>query len=246
MKKSFVIVLGFLVSLSFAAGAQPDAERGEILSTYEEMKEDFHQAKTVKIDASEQAILQQAQNKVKASLPNPGLKVNSKAPDFKLKNAFGKDVSLSETLKKGPVVLIFYRGAWCPYCNLYLRSVQMAHPIFEKKKAQIIAISPQKPDATLVNVKKKGFPFDVLSDTSYQAIKAYNLYFEVPQDLVETYKGWGIDLIQYNGNQKPGLPVAATFVIDQKGMIRSAYYDIDYTKRMEPKDILWALSSLGY
>ncbi|NIV31324.1 MAG: redoxin domain-containing protein, partial [Anaerolineae bacterium] len=98
--------------------------------------------------------MQQAATELAQKLPDPGLDVGQKAPDFTLPNAFGKSVSLSEYLEKGPVVLTFYRGAWCPYCNLELHALHASLPHFERYGARLIAVTPQKPDKSLEQVKK--------------------------------------------------------------------------------------------
>lgn len=178
------------------------------------------------------------------SLPNPGLKIGEQAPHFTLPNAFGDAVSLYDLLASGPVVLVFYRGHWCPFCNLHLRSLQRIAPTLEDKGAQLVAITPQKPDESLKQVADEGYPFEVLSDLDYSVTAAFDLYFEVSPKLQAVYRKFGIDLEQYNGAGRTALPVPGTFVIDQSGVIRAAQAHTEYKKRMEPAAILMAIDAL--
>lgn len=180
-----------------------------------------------------------------AKMPDPGLHVGEKAPNFKLKNAFGKKVSLSSMTKKGPVILVFYRGGWCAICNIQLHALNASLPTFKKYGAQLLAVTPQKPDRSQAQIKKDGYPFEVLSDLNYSVLKKYKLYFELPDYIVALQKSkFGLDLADYNGKGRYGLPVPATYIIDKKRIIRAAYANTDYTQRMEPKNILAALKKL--
>ena len=178
------------------------------------------------------------------TMPNPGIQVGQKAPDFSLKNAFGETVRLSDELKKGPVVLIFYRGAWCPYCNLHLHVLKKANPQFEQYGAQLIAISPQQPDKSAEQVKKDGFSFQVLSDADSAVMKDYALYFELGKDLLSVYQKFDINLEAYNGKGRNVLPVPGGFVINQNGIVTAMQAQTDYKSRMEPAMIIAALKKM--
>lgn len=193
---------------------------------------------------ADRAIMKAASDKLANELPDPGLKAGNKAPNFSLKNAHGDLVELSQELKKGPVVLVFYRGAWCPYCNLHLHALKKALPEFEKYDAQVIAISPQSPDKSAEQVKKDGFPFEVLSDSTSKVMKDYKLYFELPKDLMIVYKEHGLDIEEFNGEGRGGLPTPGAFIIDTNGMIKAMQAEVDYKSRMAPEDILKALAEL--
>jgi len=161
-----------------------------------------------------------------------------------LPNAYGKKVSLYSQLKKGPVILTFYRGAWCPFCNIELHALKKSMPWFKKYKAQVIAVTPQKPDQSLSQIKKAKYPFKILSDLDSKVMKAYKLYFRLDPALVLLYKKHGLDVESYNGKGRTVLPVPGTFVIDQQGIIRAAFSNVDYKVRMEPAAILAALKKL--
>lgn len=188
--------------------------------------------------------LTQAAAQLDDMLPNPGLSVGEQAPHFTLPNAFGDSVSLYSLLESGPVVLVFYRGNWCPYCNLHLRSLQKIAPLLEEKGAQLVAVTPQKPDESLKQVEVEGYPFEILSDLDYSVTAAFDLYFELSPALQRIYKKFGVDLEAFNGVGRTALPVPGTFVIDQSGTIRAAQADTDYKKRMEPAAILFAIDQL--
>ena len=189
--------------------------------------------------------LEAGNKKVAKQLPNPGLKVGTKAPNFTLQNQDGKPVSLNELLKKGPVIISFYRGAWCPYCNLQINNLVKNYKHFKPYNAQLVAITPQKPDKSLLQYTKAKVPFPILSDLNNSVMKAYNVLFQLPEELIVSYSQFGIDLADYNGEKRWVLPVPATYVLDQKGVIRSVFADIDYTKRMEPKVIVETLAKVS-
>ncbi|MEO1374981.1 MAG: peroxiredoxin-like family protein [Cyanobacteria bacterium J06635_10] len=172
------------------------------------------------------------------------LQVGDIAPDFTLPNAIGNNISLKERLTKGPVVLTFYRGGWCPYCNLELRAYQQVLPEIRELGASLIAISPQTPDASLSTAEKNDLEFDVLSDVSLNIAKDYGIVFELTEELKALYQKWNLNLPQANGTDDWMLPIPATFVIDQNGRIALAYINVDYTKRLEPETAIACLEKL--
>jgi peroxiredoxin len=195
-----------------------------------------------KIDEKDKSIMMKAARDLEVAMPEPGLKVGAAAPDFLLINAFGEKVKLSERLREGSVVLTFYRGAWCPFCNIELNVLQRSLPLFKEYNASLIAVTPQQPDKSKEQLEKAEYTFEVLSDLDDSVMKSYNLYFEVPQELHELYKNrFNFDITDYNGKNRLGLPVPGTFVIDQNGIIQAAFADTDYKKRMEPANIIKAL-----
>jgi len=193
----------------------------------------------------ERRVMQQANEQIASRLPDPGLEVGERAPRFTLPNAFGKPVSLDEQLESGPVVLTFYRGAWCPYCNLELRALHASMPQFQRYDASLIAVTPQKPSRSRKQLAQDPYAFQVLSDLDSKVMKAYELYFEVPEALSQLYKRrFGLDLAEYNGQDRYELPVPGTFVIDRQGTIRAAFAQVDYKRRMEPEAIVDALRAI--
>ncbi|MDY6978844.1 MAG: peroxiredoxin-like family protein [Pseudomonadota bacterium] len=222
----------------------------DAVPSYEQAREQFEDkrrqnAKGPKLSPEDRQIMQQAGKDLAADMPDPGLDVGMKAPDFTLPNAFGEPVSLYGQLKNGPVVLVFYRGAWCPYCNLQLNTLRESLPVIEDAGGQLITVTPQKPDKSLEQVKEDDYPFEILSDLDSSVMKAYKLYFEVPMDLVDVYRrNFGLDLADYNGDGRYVLPVPATYIIDREGVIRAGAADVNYKERMEPATIIEALKQL--
>lgn len=169
-----------------------------------------------------------------------GLKIADTAPDFILPNAFGQSISLLKTIESsGIVILKFYRGEWCPICNLDLREIQKYLPEIKSYGATLLAISPQKPDDALSITQKNELGFDVLSDEKQKVIKSYHLQFDPGQDYHERR-----DLTLLNGNGSKTLPVPATFIIDANQKIIARHVEPDYTLRMKPVDLLKILSEI--
>ena len=166
------------------------------------------------------------------------------APSFTLPSATGRVITLAERLAEGPVVLTFYRGAWCPYCNLTLHALQEAHADIKARGAQLIAISPQIPDESLSLTEKHQLGFDVLSDIGCATAAEYGLSFDIGEELAGVYDRLGFEMERVNAGHARTLPLPATFVIAPDGTIAWAFVDTDYTKRAEPADILAALDAL--
>ena len=233
-------------AISSAHAAEIDAPVPSYANALETMQRAQATAAGPKLSTEDKAIMARAAKDLEAAMPRPGLQPGDSAPDFSLPDAFGKTVRLSDLLRDGPVVLTFYRGAWCPFCNLQLRQLQTIVPRIQASGARIVAVTPQQPDKSREQVEKDGFPFPILSDLDDQVTKAYRLYFELPDDLNAVYRqGLMLDLAAYNGPGRYGLPVPGTFVIARDGTITAAFADVDYRKRMEPADILAALEQLG-
>jgi len=180
----------------------------------------------------------EANQKLEESGEVDGLDVGDQAPDFKLKNHLGKEVSLVEKLEEGPVVLVFYRGGWCPYCNLQLKAYQQALPEIKEKGAQLIAVSPQTPDNTLSQKEKEELDFELLSDQNGETTADYEVLFEVPAVVKEVYQSFGLDIAEYNGMDKWFLPVPAVYIINETGVIEFVDLNVDYTVRTEPQTII--------
>lgn len=174
----------------------------------------------------------------------PRLNIGDRAPDFELPNAVGKAVKLSDRLQQGAVILTFYRGGWCPYCNLELRVYQHLVPTIQALGANLIAISPQTPDASLSTAEKNQLSFDLLSDVGSSVAKAYHLAFELSDELKQLYTELGHALPDVNGTPDWQLPVPATFVIAPDRRIALAYMDEDYRHRLEPTEAIAALRAL--
>lgn len=169
------------------------------------------------------------------------LKVGDKAPLFTLKDPDGNPVSSADLLAKGPLVLTFYRGVWCPYCNMELQAVQAFLPTLQELGANLVAISPQIAANSRKSVRINGLEFPILSDTHNDVAQAFGLRFALPDYLVELYKNLRNDLPTFNDDPSWTLPMPARYVIGQDGVIRYAEVNPDYTQRPEPEAMLDAL-----
>ena len=173
-----------------------------------------------------------------SGIVNNAPKVGDKLNNFVLSNQLGQQRSLAELRKSGPVVMVFYRGGWCPYCNLELRAYQHILPQLKEAGAQLVAITPELPDSSLSTVEKNELEFEVLSDVSADYAKEIGLAFSLPEELREIYANLGGDLEKFNGVGNFNLPVPATLVVDTAGKITFAHIDVDYTTRANPEDVL--------
>lgn len=189
--------------------------------------------------------LEKAIAKIMAKGGVDGLNTGDMAPDFSLHDMNNKRVSLEETLRDGPVVLVFYRGEWCPFCNLQLKALEEVYPEMKKLGASLIGITPQKQEKSLVQRKKNALSFPLLTDSSGDTMRAYRLLYQIPPEMKEVYlKQYNLNLEEYNGEGRWELPVTATYVIGTDGIIKAGLVDMDYTKRMEPQDILEVLQDM--
>lgn len=172
--------------------------------------------------------------------------VGATAPEFTLPDAQGGEVSLAELRAEGPVVITFYRGGWCPYCNLELRAYAERMPAFAEAGVQLVAISPQTPDASLTLVERAELPFTVLSDVGNVVAAAFGLLHPVPTELNAVYVGNGFDLAGDNAQDPDAitLPLPATYVIDRDATVRFAAVSADYTERADPDLVLDAARAL--
>ena len=166
----------------------------------------------------------------------------SAAPAFSLPDAHGEPVASDSLWDEGPVVLSFYRGGWCPYCNIELRALQQRLPEIEALGARLVAITPETPDNALSTQEKNEIAFDVLSDSGNRVAGAFGLSFRLPDEVNDIYKNqFGIDLEASNGDASQTLAVPATFVIGKGGKVLKAFVDADYTRRAEPDEVIAAL-----
>lgn len=245
MSRYLVYTLIVFTALLFVSNVVADEKNEYTLPGYQKEVDEFlGKRKGKSIGESDKSIMVKAARDLDLAMPFPGLRAGDSAPDFVLPNAFGIRVKLSDQLKKGPVVLAFYRGAWCLFCNIELNVLQSSLKHFEKYNASLIAVTPQMPDKSKGQIEEAEYTFEVLSDLDNSVMKSYNLYFEVPPELHELYKNrFGFDITEYNGKDRLGLPVPGTFVIGQDGIILSVFAKTDYKMRMEPEDILEALKA---
>ncbi len=171
-------------------------------------------------------------------------RTGDQAPDFALPNVHGQKVQLSDLLADGPVVLSFYRGGWCPFCNLEFRALSVILPEIRNLGATLVGVSPETPDNSLSTVEKNDLDFEVLSDFGNQVTREYGLLMQVYEEMRPLYLEWGLDIPAHNGDNSWELPLPATYVIDRNGIIQTDLVDKNYTHRMEPIAIIAALRQL--
>ena len=181
---------------------------------------------------------------ISSGIEQQALKDGDQLPDATLTNQVGKSVSIAQLHTESPLVISFYRGGWCPYCNMELRELQKALPEIQAQGANLVAITPELPDASLNTVEKNELNFTVLTDEGSEFAKSLGLVFTLPEELRPIYDSFGIDLEKHNGKGQFDLPLAATFVVTQDGRVASAFVDADYTKRLEPQAIVDTLANL--
>ncbi len=191
-----------------------------------------------RVPAERQAIMERHIAELRNGIEKTALKVGDRAPAIVLGNAKGEIVDVGAMLKRGPVIVTFYRGGWCPYCNLELRAFQQVLPEIEAAGASLVAISPEKPDDTLSTAEKNALSFEVLSDVGQKVGRAFGLVYNFSDALKSAYKEFGQDISARNGAEEWALPISATYVIDRGGTIVYAYTDADYRDRADPADVL--------
>jgi len=172
------------------------------------------------------------------------LRAGDAAPMFELPDAHGTIVRLADILEKGPAIVSFYRGSWCPFCNLELRALQRELDAVDAAGATLVAISPNKPDESLGLIAKHELTFPVLSDHENEVAKQFKLVFEMHPDLVAHYKAIDRRIDEMNASDVWELPVPATYVIDRAGVIRYAYIELSHRVRAEPAEVIAAAASL--
>ena len=169
--------------------------------------------------------------------------VGDMAPQVMLPDAHGKPVNLAPLLEKGPVVLVFYRGGWCPFCNMQLKAYEAVLARIEAAGASIVAISPEKPDDTVSTSEKNALTFPVLSDVGQKTGRAFGLVYSFTDELRSVYDGFNLDIPGKNGTPDDwSLPLSATYVIGSDGRILFADTGVDYRHRTDPSDVLEALA----
>lgn len=176
-----------------------------------------------------------------SGIAKTALQVGDKVMDFELKNASDKMVKLSDILQKGPVVLTWYRGGWCPYCNIQLQYMQHQLPQFKEQGATLVALTPELPDKSLNTKEKNELEFEILTDLNNDVARKFGIVFTLNNELIKIYNG---RLETFNGVDTNELPIPATYVIGQGYIIKYAFVDPNHRHRAEPTHILSILKTL--
>lgn len=215
-----------------------DSEPSTAIPTYEQSLIDEHGAEAV---ANYRADTVPA---LRYGDERTALQVGAMAPEFTLTDAAGMVYTLNALRKTGPVVAIFYRGGWCPFCNVQLRAFQLARMHLRAHKANVVLISPEQFQHSLTLSEQHSLQFPVLSDVGNTVARQYGVAFQLNPEQRERHREHEIDLVESNGDAQWELPMPATFVIDRSGRIRYAFVSADYTQRAEPSEVLAVLQRL--
>jgi peroxiredoxin len=170
--------------------------------------------------------------------------VGDTLPSFDLTDAVGKPVSSADLLAKGPILITFYRGSWCPFCNLALKALQKHLDEFQAKGVSLVAISPELPDTALSTMEKNELKFQVLSDVGHKYARQLGIVWQMPDNLRPVFEKLGHDLITRNGDDSFEVPIPATLLVDGKGVVKKTYIEPEYTKRVEPDTVLEWINAL--
>ena len=182
---------------------------------------------------------------VASGQPERALKAGAKAPSFALPDARGGIVKSADLLQKGPLVVTFYRGVWCPYCNMDLQSLEEAAKDIRALGASLVSISPQTAPNRRKSERENALSFPILSDHGNAVANAFGLRFRLPDELIAVYKGFGNDLTIGNGEDSWTLPMPARYIIGTDGVIAYSEVNPDYTRRPDPSEMLPVLQRLG-
>jgi len=174
----------------------------------------------------------------KSDIASHALQVGDTAPDFLLPDAHGRLVSSEHLRGEGPLVVSFYRGGWCPFCNAELRALQAAKFEFDRLKANLVVLSPETRDLPRQLKRQLNLDLTMLADVDHGVAISYGVLFRVPEETKAHYAGQGYDFGHRHGSTEWMLPIPATFVIDQDGVVRSSFVEPDFTIRQEPSDTL--------
>jgi peroxiredoxin len=210
----------------------PDSMQ-EKLAKVRQLRDDF-------IPSEFAAIMDRAiDDLIKSGVRKSAVKLNEHIPQFTLFDTDGVLHSATELLQAGPLVVSFYRGSWCPYCNIELRDLQAALPKIKDLGASVIGISPELPERQLETKETNELGFPILHDPGNQVAKLFGIVYELPPDLLAVYRELGHDLAHVNGTSSATeLPLPATFLVAQSGRVSLAYIDEDYARRLSTDDIL--------
>jgi peroxiredoxin len=186
-----------------------------------------------------------AEAKLGTAPPGFGLAVGQRAPDATLEDLTGKKQKLSELYKSGPTFVVFYRGGWCPFCNLQLHDLAAAKADFDKRGIRLVAISVDKPSEEAKTQAKDGVPFPMLSDSKLTAHKAFKVVHATSDEEQKKMAGFGVDLGAYSGEAHKSFAIPSVFLVDKTGVIRFAHVDEDYKTRPSAKQLLGVADKLG-
>lgn len=241
MKHLFAAAIMATATLAVAQNKDMDKENKTLGESLNERKENFNAKAS---DEKKRVYAEGLKAVAESGILDKAINTGDKAPNFKLTNAVGEKVSLSDELKNGPVILVWYRGGWCPYCNITLHYLQENMEEFTARGANLLALTPEVPDKSMSTAEKHELEFQVLSDVDNKVADKYGIVFTLTPEVAEIYEE-SFGLSEYNGNDKAQLPLAATYVIDTDGTVTYSFLHPDYRERAPIEDIMKALDELN-
>jgi peroxiredoxin len=214
--------------------------------TIREQSEQLKAASAERLPAEVVAVFDQSiENLLEQGVPANVIKVGDMLESFSLDDATGTPVTLNSLVETGPAVIVFYRGGWCPYCNLALRTYQRElFPELAGFGARMVAISPQSPDQSLSTVEKAALEFTVLSDPGSRVARRIGIAFQQADEVLDAQRKLGLDLAQVNAEGSVNLPRPTVLIVDTDRTVRFVDVQPDYTARTEVADILSALAEM--
>lgn len=233
----FSLFASFTV-ISFAMSQEPDAK-----PTLTQQLADRAAESAKRAPAERKAAFQKGIDLVRATgIEKSAKQVGDAAIDGDLKDWKGNTISLSQLWKEGPVVLMWYRGGWCPYCNIQLRAMQQNLDTIENAGARLVILTPELPEKAKETAEANDLNIVALHDKDLELAKKYGIVFDLPAPIAPMYRDSG-RLKEFNGNDALQLPLSATYVVDSKGRITYAFLDADYKKRAEPSEVITAVKA---
>ncbi|XDG05008.1 hypothetical protein ABKA04_004623 [Annulohypoxylon sp. FPYF3050] len=176
--------------------------------------------------------------------PSTAIQVGQKIPSFTLPDSLNKSVSSADLLAKGPLLVTFYRGGWCPFCNLALHALQAKLPEIKAKGVTLVAITPELPDSSLTTAEKEGLEYPVLSDVGNKYAHQLGIVWAQPAELREVFAKIGNDLKKRNGDDSFEVPIPVTLLVDREGTVKNLFLDANYSKRVEPDTVMEWINAL--
>lgn len=175
---------------------------------------------------------------IQSNIAETSLKKGDKIPDFNLPDIHGNNLNIKKLINKEFLIINFYRGGWCPYCNMELQEYERLKDTLESAGASIVAISPEKSKYILSTSDKNALTFNILSDENTIVMKQFGIVYQLNEEMKNIYRDFGIDLTKNNGNSNFELPIPATYIINKNMEILFAHVEADYTTRFEPSQLL--------
>lgn len=246
MKLQILLLAALVISIfTLQATAQGTDSEANEKSVTEELKELSEKSKSDVPPKILEAGKKGTEELRASGILEKALNVGGKMPAFTLLDSFDKEVTSQKLLKQGHLIVVFYRGAWCPFCNIYLRGLQKRLPEFKKQKANLVAISVEPTNKSLAVAQKNNLNFTVLSDPNLNVARTFGIVYEMPKVTNDAILEVGFDIAKYNKMEKAELPLSATYVVSDEGEVVYAFLEPDYKKRADPNDILDTLKKLN-